>query len=60
VDAEHTIIVKMFEKKVHFLLKGRKKRQPSNKIAIVFGGSIFKKKSIKDSFKKKRCHKKNF
>jgi len=41
VDAEHTIIVKMFEKKIHSLLQGRKKKQPSNKIAIVFGGLIF-------------------
>jgi hypothetical protein len=60
VDAEHTIIVKMFEKKIHSLLQGRKKKQPSNKIAIVFGGLIFLKNSIKDSFKKRRCHKKNF
>jgi hypothetical protein len=40
VDAKHTIIAKMFEEEVIFLLKGRKKK-PTKKRTIVFGGSIF-------------------
>jgi hypothetical protein len=31
VDANHTIIAKMFEKKVNSLLKGREEKQPTKK-----------------------------
>jgi len=55
VDIEHIVIPKMFEK-VNFSLKGREERQPTKKIMIEFGRSIF----IKDSFKKKDVPQKQF
>jgi hypothetical protein len=49
----------MFEE-VNFLLKGREERQPTKKKMIVSSGSILKKNSIKDSFKKEDVPQKEF
>jgi hypothetical protein len=38
VDANHTIIAKMFEEKVKSFLKGKKERQPTKKRTIVSRG----------------------
>ncbi len=57
VDANHIIIAKMFEKEVNSLLKGREERQLK---VIIFGGSIFKFFSIKNSFKKEDVSWKEF
>jgi hypothetical protein len=59
VDAYHSFIAQRFEEMKN-LLKGTKERQPSKKRTNPFERSIFKKKIIKDSFKKKMCHRKNF
>jgi hypothetical protein len=59
VDAYHSFIAQRFEE-MNNLLKGTKERQPSKKRTNPFERSIFKKKFIKDSFKKKMCHRKNF
>jgi hypothetical protein len=53
VVVEHTIIAKMFEEEVNFLLKGRKERQLAKKKTIVSNGSISNFVVVKDSFKKK-------
>jgi len=60
VDAKHIGIAKMFEEKVNSLLKGKKEIQPTNKRMIVSSGSISKFLFLKDSFKKRMCHRKNF
>ncbi len=52
MDVDHTLIAKIFEEEVIFLLQGRKERHPTNKIMIMFGWSIFLKTFVKDSFKK--------
>jgi hypothetical protein len=52
MDAKHIVIAKMFEEEVNYFLKGREKRQPTNKRVIMSSGSISKFFSIKDSFKK--------
>jgi hypothetical protein len=60
VDVKHTIIAKMFEEKVNSLFKWKEEKQLAKKKMIVFGGSIFKFFSIKDSFKKNMFHIKKF
>ncbi len=52
VDAKHTVIAKMFQKEINFLLKGRKERQLAKKRAIMFSGSNSKFFPLKNSFKK--------
>ncbi len=52
MDAYHSFIAQRFEE-MNNLLKGTKERQPSKKRTNPFERSIFKKKIIKDSFKKK-------
>jgi hypothetical protein len=56
VDAEHIVIAKIFEEEVNFLLKRRKKKQPTNKRAIMFGGSKFKLFLSKILSKKRMFH----
>jgi hypothetical protein len=57
VDTYHTLVAKIFEKEVNFSLKGRKKRQPIKKRAIVSSGSISKNILSKIHSKKRMCHK---
>ncbi len=54
MDAYHTLVVKMCEEEVNFLLKGKKERQPTKKRVIVFGGSI-SKKIYQRFLQKRRC-----
>ncbi len=60
MDAKHIVIAKMFEKEVNFLLKGSVERQPTKKIVIIFGGSISKFFSVKDSFEREDVPQKEF
>jgi hypothetical protein len=60
VDVKYTLIAKMFEKKVNFLLKGRKEREPTKTKVIVSGGSISKFFLSKIPLKQRMCQRKNF
>jgi hypothetical protein len=60
VDANHTLIAKMFEKKVNFLLKGRKERQLAKRELLCLVGQFLIFFSIKDFFKKEDAPQKEF
>jgi hypothetical protein len=60
VDVKHTLIAKMFEKEVNFLLKGRKEREPTKTKVIVSDGSISKFFLSKIPLKQRMCQRKNF
>ncbi len=53
MDVKHTIIAKIFEEEINFLLKGREERLLAKKIMIVSNGLVFRFFSIKFFFKKK-------
>jgi hypothetical protein len=59
-DVKHIVIVKMFEEKVNFLLKGSVEIQLAKKIGIVYSGSIFEFFFVKNSFKKEDVSHKEF
>ncbi len=55
VDVDHSLITQMFEEEVNSLMTSNDETQPLKKRTY-----IFKYFSIKDSYKKKMSHRKNF
>jgi hypothetical protein len=60
MDANHTLITKMFEEEANSLLKGREEKQSTKKRTVMFARLIFKFFLSKIPSKKRMCHRKNF
>jgi hypothetical protein len=52
VSINHLIIAKMFKEEMNSPLKGEEERKPTKKRPNIFGNSIFKFLTTKESFKK--------
>jgi hypothetical protein len=59
MDANHTLITKMFEEEANSLLKGIEEKQSTKKRTIMFARLIFKFFLSKIPSKKRMCCRKN-